>query len=193
MPEALREASPTDRSSQERAEPAGFEVALHVSIPAQVDLRRVPTAFGDDAGRWLGEPIEDGPIGEAATGGDGAARGAASGDGGLELRRYLCDLRLRVSPDGRALFRKSAIVALGRARRTADGWLVPIEWRAATLAPLFPVFAGRLTIGPEHITVDGFYAPPFGVVGYVLDRAVLSTVAHGTARWFLGVVTDILA
>ena len=62
---------------------------------------------------------------------------------------------------------------------------MPVEWRAATLAPLFPVFVGRMLIGPERIAIDGYYAPPFGVIGYVFDRAVFQIVARGTARWFL--------
>jgi hypothetical protein len=174
------DAPPTESPADDQADAGIFAIALHVSVPAQVDLRRVPIAFGDGAGRWLGERLDE------------SSDGTTSSDPS-DVRRYLCDLRLRVSPEGRALFRKSAIVGAGRARRTAEGWTVPIEWRAASLAPLFPVFAGRLSIGPDRIAVDGFYAPPFGVVGYVLDRAVMSIVAHGTARWFLGLVTEALA
>jgi len=127
----------------------------------------VQDAFGNEASRWLGE---------------------LAGTDAAGLQSYRCDLRLRVSPEGRVLFRKSAVVSLGVPRRSPAGWLVAIEWRAATLAPLFPVFVGRLVIGPERVAIDGYYAAPFGVVGYVLDRAIMSIVARGTARWFLTTV-----
>jgi hypothetical protein len=146
-------------------------VELHSMLPASIDLSRVPAAFGVETPTWLGEP---------------------AGTDAAGLQRYRCDLRLRVSPESQALFRKSAIVSLGAPRESPEGWLVPIEWRAATLAPLFPVFVGRLSISPERITIDGYYAPPFGVVGYVLDRALLALVARGTARWFLTLVVGAL-
>ncbi len=168
MSEALRGLSAQDALGETTADEADIIVVdLDVSLPARVDLARVPAAFGDEATAWLGE---------------------LAGIDAAGLQRYRCDLRLRVSPEGRALFRKSAIVSLGVPRRSPEGWLVAIEWRAATLAPLFPVFVGHLTIGPERIAIDGYYAPPFGVVGYVLDRAIMSIVARGTARWFLTTV-----
>jgi hypothetical protein len=167
MSAGLRHLSALDTLREASYDQADTVVGLTVSLPARVDLARVPAAFGDEARTWLGE----------LAGTDAA---------GLQL--YRCDLRLRVSPESRALFRKSAIVSLGVPRWSPEGWLVAIEWRAATLAPLFPVFVGRLTIGPERVAIDGYYAPPFGVVGYVLDRAVMSIVARGTARWFLTTV-----
>ncbi len=147
-------------------------VALRVDIPAIVDLDRVPAVFGAAAEDWLGEPT---------------GRDAAGFD------NYLCDLELRVSPERRTAFRKSAIVSVGVPRRVGHGWMVAIEWRAATLAPLFPVFAGRLEIGADEIALDGHYAPPFGLVGYVIDRGVLGIVGRGTARWFLAKAAAALA
>ena len=154
-----------DTRRNEAAVPGPDEVTwLHEVVHPRVSLALVPAAFSDAAPMWLGEPA--GP----------AANGAVA---------YSCDLELRVSPDGRALFRKSAIVTIGRPRRLGEGWVVPIEWRAATLAPLFPVFVGSLRIEADSIALGGYYAPPFGVVGLVLDRAVLSIAARATARWFL--------
>ena len=167
MSEALRRLSVQDALGETTADEDVVVVGLAVSLPARVDLARVPAAFGDEARMWLGE---------------------LAGTDAAGLQRYRCDLRLRVSPGGRARFRKSAIVSLGVPRRSPEGWLVAVEWRAATLAPLFPVFVGRLVIGRERIAIDGYYAPPFGVVGYVLDRAIMSIVARGTARWFLSTV-----
>ena len=90
------------------------------------------------------------------------------------------------------MFRKSAIVGVGAPRRDDDAWLVPIEWRAATLAPLFPVFAGHLRLSADRIELNGHYAPPGGTIGYALDRALLRIAARGTARWFMQKVISVL-
>jgi hypothetical protein len=47
------------------------------------------------------------------------------------------------------------------------------------------VFAGRLTLTPTDLRLEGFYAPPGGEIGAALDRAFLNIAARGTARWFL--------
>src|SRR6266511_2489444 len=101
---------------------AGGVVALHAATSARVDLGRVSAAFGRPNAVWLGERVP------AET---------------PEIRRFSCDLELTVGPERRALFRKAAIVGLGAPARTDGEWIIPIEWRAATLAPLFPVFAGH--------------------------------------------------
>lgn len=146
-------------------------VSLHLAIPARLDLGRVPGAFGRPDADWLGQRVPD----------------KAS-----DIRRFSCDLELSVGPERRAMFRKSAIVGVGAPVRDDDAWLVPIEWRAATLAPLFPVFAGHLRLGVDRIELDGHYAPPGGTIGYALDRALLRIVARGTARWFLQRVIRVL-
>ena len=103
------------------------------------------------------------------------------------IRRYAVDLRLRLGKPGAALgtFKKAAFVDLGDVRRAGDAFQVEIQWRAATAAPLFPVFSGQLRIGPDDIGINGLYAPPGGVVGLVADRALLHVAATGTARWLL--------
>jgi hypothetical protein len=102
------------------------------------------------------------------------------------IRRYLTDLSLPVRGHNPQLtFRKAAFVDLSQARATADGCEMEISWQSASLAPLFPVFAGRLKVTRNEITLEGFYAPPGGEFGAVLDRAFLNIAARGTARWFL--------
>ena len=110
--------------------------------------------------------------------------GAAGVDG---MRTFAIDLglRLRDEPPVIGPLRKSAYLDLGRPRRTATGWEAEISWRAATAAPLFPVFSGWLTIGPDRMQIDGLYAPPGGVVGRVADRMLLHVAANATARWLL--------
>ncbi|MGH2401180.1 MAG: hypothetical protein ACRDE6_00580 [Candidatus Limnocylindria bacterium] len=106
---------------------------------------------------------------------------------GRDLRRVAIDLRLRVGGEAAGLttLGKAAYLDLGRPRRTADGWELEIGWQASTAAPLFPVFAGWLSIGRSELRIDGFYAPPGGVIGRVADRMLLHVAANGTARWLL--------
>jgi len=105
-----------------------------------------------------------------------------------ELRRFVVDLRLRIGGHTAALttVRKAAFLDLGWSRRTATGWQSELGWRASTAAPLFPVFSGWLTIGPDELRIDGLYAPPGGTLGRVADRMLLHAAANATARWVLG-------
>ena len=138
-------------------------VPLRAETRTEVDLDRVAAQLMTSA--WLGEEI------------DRDERG---------MRRVLSDLELGVGSDRPVAFRKSMIIALGAPRNEADVWTVPIEWQAASLAPLFPVFVGEVRIAPKRVVIEGRYAPPFGVLGAVLDRAVLGIAARGTAKVILG-------
>lgn len=160
-------AEPTGATSEQTA----GVVKLRLTLPARLDLGRVPATFGGPEADWLGQRVSE----EAS-----------------ELRRFSCDLELRVGPDRRATFRKSAIVSLGALARLDDAWVVPIEWRAATLTPLFPVFVGRLRLSAEWIELNGLYAPPGGTIGLLLDRALLHHAARATGRWFLQKVISAL-
>lgn len=109
------------------------------------------------------------------------------------IRRFLTDLSLPVREHAPSItFSKAAFVDLGPVRAGRDGCEVEIGWRSASLAPLFPVFAGRLTVMKSELRLEGFYAPPGGDLGLVLDHAFLGIGARGTARWFLGQVARAL-
>jgi hypothetical protein len=96
------------------------------------------------------------------------------------------DLVFAVPSEARVLtFRKAAYVDVGPVGRGRGACVVEIGWRASTLAPLFPVFAGRLEVGEGVLRLDGVYAPPGGGIGVLVDRAVLHFVAKRTAVWFL--------
>ena len=137
---------------------------LYVSELTAVDLERAPAILGGPSAAWLGERVAD---------------------SAPDVRCFLGDLELHPQGMGPLLFRKSAVVGLGLLRPTVDGWLVPIEWRAATLAPLFPVFAGTLRIRADRLELDGYYGPPGGALGQLADEAFLRRAAVWTARWLL--------
>lgn len=122
---------------------------------------------------WLGPNVEPAPAG---------------------MRRHQADLRLRVSDrPSLVTFRKAAYVDLGQVHALNDGWEVDVSWRAATMAPLFPVFSGTIVARGEELTLSGWYAPPGGAVGRVADAALLHIAAEGTARWLLGELDRVAA
>jgi hypothetical protein len=145
-------------------DPAASElmtVPLRVRRPGTIDLNRAIRAVGDLS--WLGRPT-DGPPDRP------------------QLRRVAADLELPIL-DGSSTgpVRKAAFIDLGPARRVGGLVLVEIAWRSASVAPLFPVFAGQLSISANDIVLDGRYAPPVGKLGLLLDQALLHLVARRTA------------
>ena len=141
-------------------------VRLEAYAPLHADASAAAALLSGDPSAWLG---------------DAEPRGIVAG-----LRRYEVDLRLDVGNDDAPIvtLRKAAYIDLGIVWRTPAGYEVEIGWRASSAAPLFPVFSGRLSVGP-YLSLDGLYAPPGGVVGRVADRVLLHTAANGTARWVL--------
>ncbi|MGO9179636.1 MAG: hypothetical protein ACLQHS_10290 [Candidatus Limnocylindrales bacterium] len=111
---------------------------LRVVVPARLDLARVTAVLGQPHIPWLGERLagSEGP-----------------------MRRYISDLEFHVPDLGPVAFRKSAVISLGSVTRDGLGWIVPVEWQAATLAPLFPVFVGTLRLWADRAVLDGRYAP----------------------------------
>ena len=140
---------------------------LRVHRAGSLDVTRLCGLITD--GAWLGQVVDVPDLPPGTT-------------------RYLSDLVLPLPPDGRLLsLHKAALVDLGPMTARADGGCdVEIAWRSASLAPLFPVFAGHLSARPSGLTIEGHYAPPGGIVGRTADRMLLHTAARGTARWFLG-------
>lgn len=154
---------------------AGSEVthdvsSLHVVRPGRIDPAVVCRLLAEPD--WFGEPVQAGDIPDGA-------------------RRYLMDLVLPLPPDGRLLsLRKAALIDVGPALGFAGECEVAVAWRSATLAPLFPVFAGRLLVQPAGLAIEGSYAPPGGAVGLAADRVLLNVAARGTARWLLDRIAD---
>ena len=145
---------------------------LRVHRAGSIDVERLWPMLAD--GAWLGQLVED-PAVPAG------------------VRRYLTDLVLPLPPDGRVLsLRKATLLDIGPAVRVPGGCDVELAWRSASLAPLFPVFAGRLEARATGLSIEGHYAPPGGALGRTADRMLLHTAARGTARWLLGHVAAAL-
>jgi hypothetical protein len=140
-------------------------VSLTARRATELTFEQALSLLGPDAPSWLGSPDDAAPDG---------------------MRRFAVDLRLGTGPGGReARIGKAALVDLGAVRTTGAELRVEISWRAANLAPLFPVFSGWLTVGGGAVSLEGRYAPPGGVIGLAADRALLHVAAERTAQWFL--------
>jgi hypothetical protein len=147
--------------------------SLRLVQPARIDLAGALPRIVDRPADWLGTP----------------AAGARPGHS-----RFLTDLSFPLREHSPSMtFSRAAFVDIGSPQVDGDRADVEIEWRSASMAPLFPVFAGHLTLTPTELRLEGFYAPPAGELGAVLDRAFLNIAARGTARWFLERVAEVLA
>jgi hypothetical protein len=112
--------------------------------------------------------------------------GAADDTGG----RLLAELGFEVA--SRRIARRID-VRLGDAVRQPRVILVPIEWRAARAAALFPELSGVIEIagiGPRttQVGLSGSYDPPFGLAGKLADRALMHRVAELTVKNFVDAV-----
>ncbi len=159
--------------SEGRANASGAVAHLHVTRLLRADPAGLCRALSEPG--WLGRILDD----------PGPKPGR---------RRVETDLTFALSDDPRTLtFRKAALVEL-EAVAEPDGTCSGIvEWRAATLAPLFPLFAGTVRVHEGGLVLEGGYAPPGGGVGLLVDRAILHHFAERTAIWFLDRLMDELA
>jgi hypothetical protein len=154
---------------------AASVVPLRAYQAADVELDRAEDVLRASEVGWLGAAAEDAGVDEAGR------------------RRFRTDLGLPLAVTGHAFtVRKAATVEIGPVRREHGELQLDISWRSANLAPLFPVFAGQLTVRADKLVLEGVYAPPGGRLGIALDRALLGIAAQRTARWFLAVVAAAL-
>ena len=78
---------------------------------------------------------------------------------------------------------------------TGSKFVFPLRWAASGGADLFPSLDADLEVAPirpgrTQLAMSARYVPPFGTVGRVIDRAVLSRVAEATLKDFLDRVAD---
>ena len=163
-------------SPRNRSRPADDQVgaaSLRVTVPAAVSAERAARVLGPSRDTWLGELVE-------------SAEGKGAG-------RYLLDLELRVSDVApRVAFHKAAFVDVGPLASDETGPSIDISWRAAGMAPLFPVFAGRLAWRDGELELEGFYAPPGGGVGLLADRLLFNVAARATGRRLLERIAEVM-
>ena len=86
---------------------------------------------------------------------------------------------------------RSVAIVLRPAVRTTSKTIIPFSWHATgTTAGLFPTMEGDLEVAAlsaalTQLAISARYSPPLGVVGRMLDRAVLHRVAEATVKDFL--------
>lgn len=144
---------------------------MRLALAGPLRLAWVPKLFGLDTAPWLGERAPD-------------VRAGA--------RTYRCDLDLQVGGDDHIMLRESVLVTISAVTPVESGWDVWIDWRAAAVAPRFPVFAGLLRLRPGRLELTGYFSPPGGRVDRRADVAALDTVVRATGRWFLRTVGAVL-
>jgi hypothetical protein len=91
--------------------------------------------------------------------------------------------------------KRRVMVELGEPVRSGSKIVFPLRWAAAGGAGLFPSLDADLEVAPlrpgrTQLAISARYVPPFGAVGRVIDRAVLSRVAEATLKDFLDRVAD---
>lgn len=115
---------------------------------------------------WLGDPVK-----------------ARKEDGWRRIRTALTLPVLDGSSPGP--LRKGALLDVGPVDVSNEALCADIAWQSDSIAPLFPVFAGQLTVTSDGLLLDGEYAPPFGRIGLVIDARLLHFVAGRTAQALL--------
>lgn len=90
---------------------------------------------------------------------------------------------------------KEVEIAFGAPYRVPSKTLLPMTWRATGATRLFPHLDADIEIAPlgstrTQLSISARYRPPMGVVGRVLDRAVLHRIAEATIKDFLDRVGD---
>jgi hypothetical protein len=90
---------------------------------------------------------------------------------------------------------RTVVVELGQAIRSGSKTVFPLRWTASGAVGLFPSLDADLEVAPlrpgrTQLSMSARYVPPFGTVGRVIDRAVLSRVAEATLKDFLDRVAD---
>ena len=86
--------------------------------------------------------------------------------------------------------KRTVVVELGDSVRSGSTIVFPLRWMASSGAGLFPSLDADLEVAPlrpgrTQLAMSARYVPPFGPIGRVIDRAVLSRVAEATLKDFL--------
>jgi len=113
-----------------------------------------------------------------------------------ERANHRGDLLLAEVGFGEAVrIKRTVAVELGPSVRSGSKTVFPLRWTASGAAGLFPSLDADLEVAPlrpghTQLAMSARYVPPFGSVGRVMDRAVLSRVAEATLKDFLDRVAE---
>jgi hypothetical protein len=107
-------------------------------------------------------------------------------------QRLLSELGFEV---GKRRMAKRIEVEIGAMRPMSGVTLLPIRWKAASHAGLFPALDGQLEIAPigktkTQLGLSASYEPPLGLLGKVVDRALMHRVAEITVKDFVERIGD---
>jgi hypothetical protein len=102
-------------------------------------------------------------------------------------QRLLSELGIEV---GKRRVARRIEVELGALRPIGGVTMLPIRWKAASHAGLFPALDGQLEIAAigkttTQLGISASYEPPLGLLGKIADRALMHRVAEITVKDFL--------
>lgn len=111
-----------------------------------------------------------------------------------EARGHRLLAEVGLGSEGRRIDKKVEI-EVGAPRGTGSVMALPITWRATGAQWLFPRLDGDIELAAlgsarTQLSISARYQPPLGVVGRVLDRALLHRVAEATLKDFLEGVAE---
>jgi hypothetical protein len=109
--------------------------------------------------------------------------------------RLMADVGFSVGRDHRV--DKQVEVHIGDPYRMSGKTTVPITWSASGAERLFPSLEGDLEIAAvgerrSQLSISARYKPPLGVLGRVVDRALMHRIAEATLKDFLDRVVEVL-
>jgi len=91
---------------------------------------------------------------------------------------------------------RSVAITLGAPVRGTTKTVIPLSWRATgATANLFPTMEADIEVAPldprtTQLAISARYVPPLGLVGRMLDRAILHRIAEATLKDFLDHVAE---
>jgi hypothetical protein len=91
---------------------------------------------------------------------------------------------------GKRRIARNITVEIGAPKAAVGLMFLPIRWRSATQAGLFPTLEGVLEVAPlgsgrTLLSLSASYEPPLGLIGQLADRALFHRVAEVTVKDFL--------
>lgn len=102
--------------------------------------------------------------------------------------RLLTEVGFEVDPSRR--IDKEVEIEIGSPYTMPSKTLLPMAWKAKGAERAFPRLEADIEMAPlgpsrTQLSISARYRPPFGVIGRVLDKALLHRVAEATVKDFL--------